>query len=178
MGKDIGVGADGSVWLIGTDPVGAGSDFGVCKWNGTNWDGVGGGGVRIAVGPDGTPWVVNSAGQIFHGQLTIELDRARLSSEGVVNGDDRRTAFAPGPLLSITWGAPLPGLGKDIGVGADGSVWLIGTNPVGAGSDFGVYKWNGTNWDGLANNGGVCIAVGPGGLAWLVNSVGQIFRRS
>jgi hypothetical protein len=68
-------------------------------------------------------------------------------------------------------------LGKDIGVGADGSVWLIGTNPVGAGSDFGVYKWNGTNWDGV-DGGRVRIAVGPGGLAWLVNSVGQIFLRS
>ena len=100
--------------MIGTNPVGAASDFGVYKWNGTNWDGVDGGGVRIAVGPGGTPWLVNSVGQIFHRQ-------------------------------GNTWGAPLPGLGKDIGAGADGSVWLIGTNPVGAASDFGVYKWKGTN---------------------------------
>jgi hypothetical protein len=147
LGKDIGVGADGSVWLIGTNPVGAASDFGVYRWNGTDWDGVDGGGVRIAVGPDGTPWMVNSVGEVFHRQGT-------------------------------SWGTPLPGLGKDIGVGADGSVWLIGTNPVGAASDFGVYKRNGMNWDGLANNGGVCIAVDPSGRAWLVNSVGQIFRTS
>jgi hypothetical protein len=147
LGKDIGVGADGSVWVIGTNPVGAGADFGIYKWNGTNWDGMGGGGVRIAVGPDGTPWVVNSVGQIFRRQGT-------------------------------SWGAPLPGLGKDIGVGADGSGWVIGTNPVGAGADFGVHKWNGANWDGLANSGGVGIAGDPSGRAWLVNSVGQIFRRS
>ena len=92
LGSDIGVGADGSVWLIGTDPVGAVSiasgesvgprtsrlvgtnpvgadaDLAVHTWNGTNWDGVDGGGVRIAVGPDGTPWLVNSFGQIFHRQ--------------------------------------------------------------------------------------------------------------
>jgi hypothetical protein len=147
LGKDIGVGADGSVWMIGTNPVGAASDFGVYKWNGTNWDGVDGGGVRIAVGPDGTPWMVNSAGQIFHRQ-------------------------------GNSWKAPLPGLGKDIGVGADASVWMIGTNPVGTASDFGVYKRNGMNWDGLANSGGVSIAVDPRGRAWLVNSAGQIFRRS
>ena len=108
--------------------------------------GVDGGGVRIAVGPDGTPWVVNSRGQIFHRQGT-------------------------------SWGALLPGLGKDIGVGADGSVWLIGTNPVGAASDFGVYKWNATNWDGLANSGGVASQSAPAvGLAGELRR--PIFRKS
>jgi hypothetical protein len=132
--------------MIGTKPVGP-SDFAVYKWNGTDWDEVHGGGIRIAVGPNGTPWVVNSVGDIYQRQ-------------------------------GNTWGLPLPGQGRDIGVGADGSVWLIGTNPVGASPDFGVYKWNASTWDGLADGAGVGIAVGPAGQAWLVNSVGQIFRRA
>ncbi len=61
--KDVGVGADGSVWVIGVNAVGGG--FGIYRWNGTNWTGIDGGAVRIAVAPDGAPWVVNDAGGIF-----------------------------------------------------------------------------------------------------------------
>jgi hypothetical protein len=35
------------------------------RFNGSGWDAVNGGGVAITTGPDGMPWVVNSAGQIF-----------------------------------------------------------------------------------------------------------------
>ena len=63
--KDIAAGADGSIWAIGTNPVGAGSDFGIYKRDGSTWQNQGGGGVRIAVSRDGQPWVVNSLGQIF-----------------------------------------------------------------------------------------------------------------
>ena len=38
----------------------------------------------------------------------------------------------------------LPGLAKDIGVGADGSVWVIGTDSTGGG--YGIHRWNGNNW--------------------------------
>ncbi len=144
LGTDIGAGPDDIVWLIGTNPVGDASDFGVFFWNGTNWSGVDGGGVRIAVDPGGRPWLLNSAGEIFH---------------------------RPGE----SW-QRRPGLGNDIGVGSDGSVWVIGTNPVGDAADFGVYRWNGTDWDGV-DGGGVRIAVDSEGQPWLVNSVGQIFHR-
>src|SRR5438105_2781316 len=39
----------------------------------------------------------------------------------------------------------MPGMATDIGVGADGSVWVIGDNKVAGG--FGIYRWNGKdNW--------------------------------
>ena len=60
--QDIGVGADGSVWIVGS-----GSDDGdVFRWNGTNWTPIGGSGVLIAVGANGDPWVVNSNSDLFH----------------------------------------------------------------------------------------------------------------
>jgi hypothetical protein len=68
-----------------------------------------------------------------------------------------------------------PGLGTDIGIGADGSVWLIGTNSVGGDADLGVFKWDGNDWAEIGG-GGVSISVGADGKAWLVNSVGNIFR--
>ena len=66
LAKDIGVGANGSVWVIGTNAVAGG--YGIYQWNGSNWVNRPGGAVRIDVGPAGNPWVVNSSGGIFHWQ--------------------------------------------------------------------------------------------------------------
>ena len=68
-----------------------------------------------------------------------------------------------------------PGLAKDIGVGADGSVWVIGTNPVGTAQDFGIHRWTGSSWEAI-DGGGVQISVGLP-LPWVVNSMGHIFQR-
>jgi tectonin-like protein len=42
------------------------ANYGIYHWNGSGWDQIDGGGVRIAVGSDGQPWVVNSNGSIYH----------------------------------------------------------------------------------------------------------------
>src|SRR6478672_8915538 len=144
LAKDIGVGGDGSVWIIGTNPGGTKHDFGIHKWTGSNWQGVEGGGVRIDVDQRGNPWIVNSKGEIFR------------------RANDR-------------W-EHLPGFAKDIGVGGDGSVWIIGTNPSGTAHDFGIHKWTGSNWQSI-EGGGVQISVDSAGLPWIVNSMGNIFKR-
>lgn len=64
-GKDIALGA-GELWIIGTDLVG--SNYSVFRWSGVSgkWEQVPRGfGVRIACGPDGLPWVVNAADEIW-----------------------------------------------------------------------------------------------------------------
>ena len=61
--RDIAAGADGSVWIIGTDVRGDG--FGIYRWNDRDWSRVDGAARRIAVDRDGNPWVVNSKGNIF-----------------------------------------------------------------------------------------------------------------
>jgi hypothetical protein len=66
--KDIGVGADGTVWIIGTDPSGTADDFGAHKWTGKEWRGVEGGGVQISADKTGKPWMVNAMGNIFSGR--------------------------------------------------------------------------------------------------------------
>jgi hypothetical protein len=74
-----------------------------------------------------------------------------------------------------TWDQ-LPGSAKDIGVGGDGSVWIIGTSPRGTAHDFGIHKWTGSNWQGIEGTG-VEISVDSSGLPWIVNSMGNIVRR-
>jgi hypothetical protein len=61
--KDIGIGADGSVWIIGTNPVSGG--YGIYRWDGENWKGIDGGAEQISVDRDGIPWVVNSSNHIY-----------------------------------------------------------------------------------------------------------------
>ena len=62
---DIGVGANGSVWVVGTNVVPGG--YGIYQWTGSRWAAVSGGAVAIAVGPDGSPWVISSTKQIYAG---------------------------------------------------------------------------------------------------------------
>src|SRR5581483_4762395 len=66
------------------------------------WTSVEGGAIKIAVGPNGQPWILNKQGVIFN--------RTR-GKTGYVDG---------------TWQV-VPGSATDISVGADGSVWAIGT---------------------------------------------------
>ena len=82
-------------------------------------------------------------------------------------------ALHPGHAYGSGW-EQLPGAAKDIGIGANDSVWVIGTNPVGGG--FGIYRWDGSNWNGT-DGGAVRIDVDPKGIPWVVNDAGNIYRR-
>src|SRR5262249_40885857 len=61
---DIGAGANGSVWVVGTNATGGG--FGIYHWTAKGWASIPGGAVTMAVDPSGNPWIVNSAHRIFH----------------------------------------------------------------------------------------------------------------
>ena len=63
--RDIGVGADGSVWIIGANRIG--TDYGIFKRDvaANKWEMVDGAAVGISVAPDGTPYVINSKGNIY-----------------------------------------------------------------------------------------------------------------
>ena len=60
---DVGVGADGTTWRLGTY-AGQGG-FNIYRRSGGNWQQVDGSAVRIAVDPRGVPWIVNNTGTIL-----------------------------------------------------------------------------------------------------------------
>ena len=70
---------------------------------------------------------------------------------------------------------PVPGSATDIAVGANGSVWVVGTNPVAGG--YGIYHWNGNGWAAVAG-GAVTIAVDPAGNPWVTNSAHHIYHHT
>jgi hypothetical protein len=73
-----------------------------------------------------------------HAQIGDSTFRVRVSDNASLDAD-QRVAITVDPKLTR-----LPGLGTDIGVGANGSVWIAGTNPV-TGS-YGIYRWNRNGW--------------------------------
>lgn len=130
---DIGAGADGSVWIIGTNN----SPY---KWNdaGYAWEQASGQAARIAVLPDGTPVIVNDKQEVFR-------------------------------LRGQNW-QQLPGRAKDIGAGADGSIWIIGTNDS-------PYRWDENGYAWVQQSGtGVRISVLPDGTPVILNAKEEVFR--
>ncbi|MDP1613752.1 MAG: hypothetical protein Q8M11_22045 [Sulfuritalea sp.] len=78
------------------------------------------------------------------------------------SGGLRRIADQSGSRI-----VPLPGKARDIGIGPEGSVFVVG-------NDGTVHKWNGSTWikrDGILNE----ISVGAGGVPVGVNASKQIW---
>ncbi len=83
----------------------------------------------------------------------------------------------------------LPGTAKDIGIGADGTVWVIGTDKLGSLSNentgdtktydiYGLHRWNSLKqgWEHLSSQGIIDnkiiakrISVDPDGRPWILN---------
>jgi peptidoglycan hydrolase-like protein with peptidoglycan-binding domain len=122
--KDVAVGGDDSVWVIGCDAALGG--YRVYKWNGSTFVADHMGGVRITVGPRRpggahVPWALMDDGH------AIRRSSADIST-GVWNYLPRVD-----PEISVT-------LGTDIAASPAGNVWMIGK--VGHPGGFRIYAWN------------------------------------
>jgi hypothetical protein len=195
LAHDIGIGANGSVWVIGTNRIPHGGphlivrmeDYGTFNWIETNpptegkWqEDPGGRGQRIAVDQNGDPWTTAVEPTFLRNTYFDGYIRRLVGGQWeFVNNN------VPGIQLAV---------GFDIGVGANGSAWVIGTHPLGTieddvhniefrlgdlkyDGDFTIYQWKEGAWrdvDGGARRG---IAVDPAGLPWVVNSKGEIYQR-
>lgn len=131
--RDVGIGANGALWVVGCNAVTGG--YGIYQWIGSGWRSIVGGAVAISVFPDGRLAMVNNADEIFIG-----------------DGQGK-------------W-QQLDGKAKDISVGANGSLWVIGNNVESNG--YGIYKRTGTTWQKIPGSA-VRIAVNPQGIPWVVN---------
>ena len=143
---DIAVGAKDQVWAVLADA----SDMrSVAAWDDGAWNAVQAiDAERIAVDPDGVPWIARRDGQIYT-YRTDQLDWERR-----------------------------PGCAVDLAIGADGSVWGVGC-PAAAVGGRAIYRWNGVDWDEASGDqGGARVAVDPQGIPWLVDTAGNIYRRS
>jgi len=206
--SDIGVGADGSVWAIGTDERGGG--YGIYHWLGSDWQRVDGGALRIDVDPDGVPWIVNDSHSIYRREadawvrMTGNARDIGIGADGSVwitsgggtyrfdegdwigvRGSGVRIDVDPNgipwvidhtndihQLIAGHW-IQRNGEARDIGIGGDGSVWIVGTSDDDG--EHSIYRWTGTAWNRVSGSSRQ-ISVGPDGYPWMANSEGDIYR--
>lgn len=167
--RDIGVGADGSVWVIGTEPQPGG--YAIYRLaGGAAWTKVPGGAVRIAVAHDGRAWVVNDMRQIyrFNGTFFQPMIGAATDigagSDGTVwavGTDPQPGGFGIYRFDGAAW-TKIPGGAVRVAVGPDGFATV--TNNLRQ-----IYRFNGSSFQlmpGLA----VDIGIGADGSAWAVGA--------
>jgi hypothetical protein len=74
-----------------------------------------------------------------------------------------------------TWDR-MPGLATDIAIGANGAIWVLGTDNHANG--WGLWYWNGSDWEKLKDGSqAVKIAVDPKGQPWIVDRNKEVWRR-
>lgn len=144
---DIAVGANGTAYMIGTDEVSTTGGFSINKWTGIGWTKLPEcAAIRITVDANGTPWVVNKSNYIF-----------KFVGDG------------------LPW-KQLPGKATDIAVGADGSVFITGTDLISATGGYAIKKWNGYGWTTLPGITGINISASASGIPYWVDKSNRIFK--
>ena len=165
---DISQGADGSVWIIGTNPVSGG--YGIYRWTGSGWAREPGGAVSIAVAPDGTPLIINSAHQIY-----VWTGRGWARAPGAardiaVGADGSLWVIGTNPVAGgygiYEWTGSgwsrVPGGAVSIALAPDGTALILN-------SAHQIYVWNGSGWlhaPGAARD----IAVGADGSLLVIGT--------
>jgi hypothetical protein len=117
----------------------------VWRYDGGTWKATQAAGVRIAVAPNGGAWVVDDKQEI----LRISADGAQVTRE---------------PRMKA----------RDVGVGADGAIWIIGDDAEAGG--YGIHRRTASaRWKKVAG-AAMRISVDPSGNPWVVNNTSNIFR--
>lgn len=175
--SDVGVGADGSVWIIGTNVV-AGGGFDIWKRNATGWTNIPGGAVRIAVDPHGNAWIVNSSQTIFRYDGTKWL---------VVNGAARDVGVGANGTVWVIGNNPEPGgyaIYRSTDQGANwtkipGSAMRISVDPSGnawvVNNRNNVFKYDGNQFNTMPGQA-TDIGVGADGAIWVIGTDSGIYR--
>lgn len=148
---DIGIGADGSVFAISTQFATITGGNTIMKWNGAGWDTMPDcAGIHIAVDPHGVPWVVNKSNIVFQYGGT----------------------YLWNPMQGIA--------GNDIGIGADGSVFVTGKDSTLTSYNPPIYQFNssgsGPIWSEVPGISGTSISVDPNGKPWYIDQTGVLHK--
>jgi hypothetical protein len=167
--RDIGAGANGSVWIVG-------SDRGVYQWNDNaySWQQVNGSNARrITVAPDGTPWITNTDSRVFRrrGGNWQELPG---EARDIAAGADS-SVWAVGENRSLykwnedayTWNQFSGSNGEMMAVTGGGTAWLVN-------ADGNIYQRRGNNWQQMPGTA-IDIAAGQDDV-WIVGDNEAIYK--
>ncbi|MBC7776694.1 MAG: hypothetical protein H7246_14770 [Phycisphaerae bacterium] len=173
----IDVDPNGNAWIV--------NDAGlIFRWNGRTWDGIGGQAHDIGIGANGTVWVIGWTAvpggyniARWNGSYWEDIAGGAVRVDVDPNGNAWITNDA-GLIFRWNgreWDFSIGGQAHDVGIGADGTVWVIGWTVVPGGYNIG--RWTGSYWanvEGGLNN----ISGAPNGSAWGTNTDGIIWKWS
>lgn len=164
--RDIAAGINGNIWVVGNIPKDG--SFSIHFWNGTAWNEIDGGAVRIAVDPQGQPWVLNTLGQIWkrEGNRWVSIPGAASDIGIGANGKVwiiSRTPAAGGFTIQSWTGSSwqtIGGGGVRIAVAPSGQPWVI--------NDRGqIFEWLGNRWASIPGQARD-IGIGASGAVWVI----------
>jgi len=174
--RDVGVGANGTVWVIGTNQVPGG--YGIYRWTGSGWTNIPGGAERIAVDPSGNAWVVNNTQNIFRfdGTKWVQVSGSARDVGVGANGTvwvigNNAEGGGYGIYRSTDQGASwtkVPGSALRISVDPQGNAWVVN-------SSNNIFRFNGSSWVQLPG-AATDVGVGPDGSAWVIGTDSGIYR--
>lgn len=129
--QDLDIGADGDVFAIGTENIN-GTNGWVHQWIHGRWERFSGYGTRVAVDPDGNPWIINALNEIWRysgGAWAKMPDEAR----AIDIGADGSVYMLGQPTWSdgyvYRWNGAswdyFGGYGTEITVDHEGHPWLV-----------------------------------------------------
>jgi hypothetical protein len=168
-----------SVWTTGRKAVDAqGFDIQHLTVSG-NWQAVDGAAVRVAVGPDGLPWVINNSDQIFR--------RSSAGAWTLVPGAAKDIGVGADGSVWVTgangiWYLPpdgasqgVDGAATQVSVGPDGQPWVVNDRGQIFRRGRGATGYADGSWQMLPGSARD-IGVGADGSAWIVAADGSIAR--
>ena len=165
----ISVGANGSVWSVGTASVSGGHP--VQKWSGSKWTTVSGAAIAIAVDTKGNPWIINSSHKISHWNgskfiaVTGTATGISVGATGMVWAVG--TTKVTGGFQVLKWS----GTKWSVVSGAGAVAIAVDTkgNPFIITSSHTIKRWTGSKWGAFAGTA-TDIAVGKNGTIWDVGA--------
>lgn len=156
---DISAGANGAVWVVGTD----GSPY---SWGGKNWVGRPGKIARVDVGPKGRPWAVSKDKKIWrwNGKKWDQIPGG--ATDIGVGGKGNGVAWVIGGgkiyrYNGFSWNL-MPGAATRIDVDPNGNPWVVNKSKQ-------IWRWNGKKWlrvKGSATD----IGIGANGTVMVVGT--------
>jgi hypothetical protein len=153
--RDIAAGSNDTVWAVGFNSAPGG--YWIYRWKGS---------ARWIL----QPWLGSGWEQLNGAGVRI----AAAGNLAWLINDQGSISFSD--IEHTDW-QKCPGCARDIAVGANGGVWIIGCSSVPGG--YSVYRYVGDlpqPWRLIPSAAGVRIAAEPGGRLWLVNAQGAIYR--
>lgn len=146
------------------------SDGAIYRWNNGRWLQVEGFGNRISVGPDGTPWVVNSRNEIYR-WMNGRFDKLPGTALDIGVGGDGRAWIIGTDRGVYRWNdrawERVEGEGVAISVDASGMPWVVNASNE-------IFQWNG---DRFVIRSGRALDIGAGDEVWIVGTDNQLYRR-